>query len=327
MIVTCYPAQPHHIARISAVADANIVFADDQSIAEQIPHAEILCGHIKSPVDWEEVVRAGRLRWIQSTAAGLDHCLVPEVIDSPIVVSSASGVFADQVAEHALALLLGLLRGLPTFFRAGLEHRFERRPTDDLHGKVVAIVGFGGNGRRIAKVLEPFRCRLMATDCFADWRPMDGVDVYPSDQIVTAISSADVVIATLPLTAETHHWIDARCIAAMKPGAYFINVGRGATVDELALIHALQSGHVAGAGLDVVEREPLSPESPLWDMPQVIITPHVGAQSARRLDDVTELFCRNLQRWNSGLPLWNLVDKRLGFPLPANRLPDAWRTG
>ena len=328
VIVTCFPAEPRHLERIQMVAgDAELWVADDQSIRDLLPQATVLCGHIKTPVDWEATVNAGKLQWIQSTAAGIDHCLVPAVVNSPIVVSSASGVFADQVAEQALALLLGLLRGLPRFFRAGLERQFRRLPTDDLHGKTVAILGFGGNGRRIAEVLKPFGCRLIATDCFPDAETSNDVSLFSANALHDVVADADIVILTLPLTTATYHLIDARCLNAMKRGAYVINVGRGATVDEQALTTCLQDGHLAGAGLDVFEHEPLSIDSPLWDLPNVIITPHVGAQAARRLDDVTQLFCRNLVRRQNGERLWNQVDKQLGFPLPADRLPTDWRIG
>lgn len=323
-----FPATDRHVAQMAAVdPHARWVQASDTSLAADLLDATVFCGHAKVPVDWDAVARRGKLKWIQSTAAGLDHCLVAPVVASPIVVTSASGVFADQVAEQAMALLLGLLRGLPIFFRARTTKTFRRQPTDDLHGKTVGIVGFGGNGRRIAEVLAPFRCRLIATDHFVESVGSPPVSVWPASALDRLLREADIVILTLPLTAETRGLLDARAISLMKPTAYLINVGRGATVVEDALCEALQSGRLAGAGLDVFEREPLPPDSPLWELEQVVMTPHVGAQSARRLDDVTELFCRNLSRWMRGEPLWNVVDKTLGFPVPHARLPANWRSG
>src|SRR5690606_33377620 len=121
------------------------------------------CGHAKVPVPWDEVVQRGRLRWIQSSAAGMDHCLVPSVINSDITVTSASGVLANQTADHSLALALGLLRSLPTFFRAQQAKEFIRRPTRDLYGATVGIVGLGGNGRRLAEALSAFHTTILAT--------------------------------------------------------------------------------------------------------------------------------------------------------------------
>lgn len=319
-IVLCYPIEPKHYQQIAAAAPgADVIDAGQERIAAELLAADIFCGHAKVPVDWPEVVRRGRLKWIQSSAAGLDHCLVPEVIASNIMVTSASGLFADQVAEQTLALLLGLLRGLPTFFRAQQKREFIRRPTRDLHYTTVGIVGLGGNGTRIADVLRPFKTRLIATDIFADEKPPCIDELWPAAELDRLLAESDVVILTAPLNAQTQGMIAAPQLARMKRGAILINVARGPLVVERDLVAALQSGHLGGAGLDVTEIEPLPTDSPLWDMPNVIITPHVGAQSARRADDTTNLVCENLRRYLTGKPLINLVDKRLGYPTPAAR--------
>ena len=315
-IVTCYPTEQHHLQQIAAAAPrAEIVDAGQSRIPEAILEADIFCGHAKErPVPWDEVVTQGRLRWIQSSAAGLDHCLTPSVIRSDITVTSASGLFADQVAEQTMALLIGLVRSLPVFFRAGLKQEFIRRPTRDLHGATVGIVGFGGNGRRIAAVLAPFRTRILATDMFPVDRP-DCVDqLWPAERLDELLEQVDVLILGVPLTPLTHGMIAAPQLRRMKRGAILINVARGPVVAEADLVEALQSGHLGGAGLDVTEAEPLPPTSPLWELPNVIITPHVGAQSATRQDDITDFFCENLRRYQEGQPLLNLVDKELGFP-------------
>ncbi len=145
-IVLCYPVEARHIAQIqAAMPQAELVDAGQERIAQELPSADIFCGHAKVPVPWDDVVRGGRLRWIQSSAAGMDHCLVPSVVGSTITVTSASGVLADQVAEHTVALLSGLLRSLPVFFRAQQKKEYLRRPTRDLHGKTIGIVGLGSN--------------------------------------------------------------------------------------------------------------------------------------------------------------------------------------
>ena len=149
-IVLCYPVETRHRAQIAALRhDVEVIDAGQEGVARELPAADIFCGHAKVPVPWPEVIAGGRLQWIQSSAAGLDHCLVPEVVASEVQVTSASGLFADQVAEQTLALLLGLVRDLPTFFRQQRQHEFVRAPTTDLHGKTVGIVGYGGNGRRL----------------------------------------------------------------------------------------------------------------------------------------------------------------------------------
>lgn len=317
-IVLCYPVEPKHLAQIAAAASgAEVVDAGQERIAEEILAADVFCGHAKvHPVPWDEVVRRGRLRWIQSSAAGMDHCLVPSVVDSNIVVTSASGVLADQVAEHALALATALLRSLPTFFRAQQKKEFIRRPTRDLHHATIGIVGFGGNGRRLAEVLRVFKGRILATDLFPVDKPDYVAELWPDDRLDDLLAESDVVILAAPLNDRTRGIIDAQALARMKSGAFLINLARGPLVVESALVDALRSGRLAGAGLDVTEVEPLPPTSPLWEMAQVIITPHVGGQSARRIDDMTDFFCENLRRWLAGEPLVNLVDKRLGFPVP-----------
>ncbi|QDS93627.1 Glycerate dehydrogenase [Roseimaritima multifibrata] len=316
-IVLCYPVEPHHIDQIQAAApDAEIVDAGQERIDEELPNADIFIGHAKVPVDWKRVVDAGRLKWIQSSAAGLDHCLVPEVIPTDIVVTSAAGLFAPQVTEQTFALLYGLLRRIPTFFRAQAKREFIRRPTDDLRGKTVGIVGFGGNGRAIAKGLAPMDVRILATDYYPVDAPSYVDALWSADRLPDLLAASDIVILALPLNSSTLGLINREMLALMPKDSYLINVARGQVVVEADLVQALQSGHLQGAGLDVTEREPLPEQSPLWEMPQVMITPHVGAQSARRVSDSTDLACENLRRYQNGRPLWNRVDKTLGFAHP-----------
>lgn len=300
-----------------AAPHANLIEATQETIPERILDAEIFVGHAKVPVPWNRVVQKGKLKFIQSSAAGLDHCLAPSVIDSDIVVCSASGLFANQVAEQTLALLLGLLRGIPIFYRQWQRKEFVRRPTDDLHGKRIGIVGMGGNGRRLVEVLRPFRVTIRATDYFPEDQPEGVEKLLPHTELIPLAAWADILILTLPLNAMTREVVDAKVFAAMSKGSYLINVARGACVQESDLCHALESGHLAGAGLDVTNIEPLPAISPLWGFPNVFITPHVGAQAANRTDDTTKLICENLKRYFEHKPLYNLVDKRLGFPHPS----------
>ena len=321
-IVLCYPVEPRHIKQIAAAApEAEVIDAGQEKIAHEILQADIFCGHAKVPVPWDQVVANGRLRWIQSSAAGMDHCLVPSVIDSSILVTSASGIFADQVAEHTLALLTGWLRNLPTFFLAAQRKEFIRRPTRDLHGATVGIVGMGGNGQRIAEVLAPFRLRLLATDLFPDAvrRPPAVEQIWPADHLGELFKVCDILILCLPLNLDTRGLINRDVFQQMKPDAVLVNVARGPIVVEEDLVEALELRQLAGAALDVTETEPLPPTSRLWDLPNVLITPHVGAQSATRIDATTRLFAENLKHFLVGHPLQNIVDKQLGFPVPGNK--------
>ena len=316
-IVLCYPAESRHIEQIQAVyPDATVVSAGQERIAEELPNADIFCGHAKVPVPWEDTVKAQRLRWIQSSAAGLDHCLVSCVINSEIVVASASGVLADQVAEHALALATGCSRKIPLFLRQQHQREFIRRPTRDLTGSTVLIVGFGGNGQRLAEVLHPLKTRTLATDYFPN-RPAPLVDhLGGPDALYELLPQADFVFLTAPLTDQTRKMFNASTLSAMKPGAVLINVARGGLVVEQAVVDALESGHLDSAGFDVTPEEPPATNSPLWTAPGLIITPHVGGQSQKRIDRMTDLFCENIIRYRSGRPLINSVDKKLGFPPP-----------
>lgn len=316
-IVLCYPVEQKHIAQIAAAAPGfEIVDAGQQRIAELLPTADIYCGHAKVPVPWDEVVAAKRLQWIQSSAAGMDHCLVRAVIESDIPVTSASGVLANQVAEQTMALLAGVLRGLPTFFLAQQRREFIRRPTRDLHNAHVGIVGLGGNGRRLAQVLKPFQTRISATDWFPTNKPPEVDALLAADALDELLPQLDILILTAPLNDITRGMIDARRLALLPPGAVLINVARGPLVVESDLVDALESGHLWGAGVDVTEVEPLPVESRLWKAPGTIITPHVGGQAASRIDDMTDLLCENLRRFQAGERMINFVDKRLGFPIP-----------
>ncbi len=317
-IVLCYPVEARHLEQIQAVwPEAELIDAGQERIAEELPSADIYCGHAKVPVPWDEVVQQGRLQWIQSSAAGLDHCLVPSVIASEIPVSSASGVLAKQVADQTMALLAGTLRSVPTFYRAQQKREFIRLPTRDLHGARVGIVGLGGNGHVLARILKAFDTTVIATDWFPEKQESQYVDeLLPAEALDEILPRVDVLILTAPLNKHTRGMIDERRLRLLPKEAVLINVARGPLVVESDLAAVLASGHLWGAGVDVTEVEPLPTDSPLWDLPNMMISPHVGGQRASRIDDMTKLFCENLRRFRSGEPLFNRVDKTLGFPEP-----------
>ncbi len=283
-IVLCYPVSDSDRQRIEREApQSRIITADQQTIGEAIFQADIYCGHAKVPLDWTSVVQQGRLRWIQSSAAGLDHCLVAPVLHSDIAVSGCSGLFANQVAEQTMALLYGCVRRMPAFMQAQQQRRFQRQEVDMLHGKSVAIAGFGCNGRRIADLLQPVASSIVATDVFYELEAYEGVELLPPAELNRLFERADVVIATLPLTPDTVGCMGRQQFSIMKPGSYFINVGRGGLVNHAELLSAIQHQSVAYAGLDVVDPEPLPQDDPLWDCDRVLITPHIGAMSPGRM--------------------------------------------
>ena len=334
-LVVCFkdaPVEDAHIDRIrSAWSAVDIINVGQKDIADALLEADFFCGHAKVPVDWERIVRNRRLQWIQSSAAGMDWCLTPAVIDSDITVTTASGVLADQVAEHTLSLILAWMRNLPTCFseqhdRAVPHFRhFRRCPTGDLTGSTVGIVGFGGVGRRIAEVLLPFQTTILATDLYPTDRPAHLAEFWAADLLDHLLQQSDIVILALPLNAQTKGLFNADRFEQMKPNALLVNVSRGDIVVTDDLVAALNGGLIAGAVLDVVAPEPLPAEHPLWNFfPNVIITPHIGGQSRRRFDDAVDIFVANIHRWQSGKPLINYLTpkgKQLGFPIRGGGYP------
>lgn len=326
-IVTCFPISEQQAKTIEDSTDGRceVILSDQNSIASDMLIADIFCGHAKVPVDWQKVVQKGKLKWIQSSAAGLDHCLVSEVVDSDIQVSGCSGLFAPQVAEQTLALLLGLVRSFPQFYLAQKKREFIRRPTDNLEEKRVLILGFGGNGQQIARVLNPLVKSMVASDCFPDPNHTllkNGTveKICSDDTWEVELEEADVVIVTVPISKKNQKMISHQQFTKFKKGSYLINVGRGSVIDTEALTEHASLRTLAGIGIDVVDPEPLPADSTLWDLENVLISPHVGAQSPRRIPVTIELFCKNLNRYLRGESLLNLVDKKLGFPRPEHRI-------
>ena len=334
-LVVCFKdtlVEDVHIDRIRAACPSvDIVNVGQKDIADALLEADLFCGHAKVPVDWETIVRNKRLQWIQSSAAGMDWCLTPEMIASDIAITTASGVLADQVAEHALSLILGWMRNSPTCIRdqhdptASEFRQFRRCPTRDLTGATVGIIGFGGVGRRIADVLAPFQTTILATDLYPTDKPAYVDELLGADQLDDVLRQSDVVILSLPLSAQTRGLFNAERFWQMKPSALFVNVARGDIVVTNDLVAALNDEQIAGAVLDVTTPEPLPPEHPLWDFfPNVIITPHIAGQSRWRFDDVVDIFIANVHRRRSGQPLINYLSpegKRLGFPLRSDDYP------
>jgi len=262
----------------------------------------------------EAVQQAKRLRWIHSTAAGVDQLLHPEVVERDVLVTDSSGIHAEAVTEHVLAVMLAFARRLPVAIRNQLARRWDRRAAlgEELWGKTAGILGLGSIGREVAVRCKAFGMRVVGTKRTPQEVP--GVDrVYPPEGLEEVLRASDYLVIVLPLTAQTRGLIGARELALMKPGACLINVARGPIVQEAALVEALRAGRLRGAALDVFEQEPLPQESPLWELEQVILTPHVSGAAPDYYDRALPLFCENLRRFQAGLPLLNVVDKDQGY--------------
>ena len=293
---------------------ATVVYATAENLAAELADAEVFFGYHKPDI----FRQAKQLRWIQTSSAGLDAILSDELVASDVLITNASGVYAPQVAAQAWALTLAIARGLPTYFRQQQEHHWEWGPLYALDGNTAGIVGLGGIGRRYAKTASALGMRVLAVDAHHPPQPEEVEAIWGMDRLDDLLAESDVVMISCPYTADTHHLINADRLAKMKPTAILVNIARGGIVDESALVDVLKAGHLAGAGLDVTETEPLPKDSPLWDTPNLIITPHCAGLSPQRNQRMTEFFCANLRRYLAGEPLANLVDKAKGYPVPAS---------
>jgi phosphoglycerate dehydrogenase-like enzyme len=312
-VLVYYPFTPEQIDGLRAVAaGAEVLHVTTEVEAARLaPEATALLGHFPPAV----FAAARRLRWIQSFSAGVDNFLYPAVIESDVVVTNMAGVYASHGAEHAWALLLALARGLPHFLRAQAGREWRRAPVVELSGGTMGIIGLGGFGCEIARRAAGYDMTVLALDPVRTDPPEGVAELRPPtrEALLDLLARSDAVMIACPKTPATLHLIGAAELRVMKPTAFLVCVTRGGIVDEAALVGALRNGELAGAGLDVFEREPLPPESPLWDLENVILTTHVAGTSQHRPQRTFEFFRENLRRYVSGDPLLNVVDKHRGF--------------
>ncbi|WP_273886502.1 D-2-hydroxyacid dehydrogenase [Rubrobacter naiadicus] len=258
---------------------------------------------------------APRLRWVQGSMAGAGEVAKRAgLLESEVVVTTASGVYSPYLAEFVLLAMLAHAKRLFRLQKDKAAKRWNEEPVDTLEGKTLCIVGLGNIGRAIASRARPFGMHTTGVKrTVREDDPARGYadELYATEDLHEALSRADYVAVTLPATPETIRLIDRRAISAMRRGAYFINVGRGSVVDEGALVEALREGHLSGAALDVFETEPLPAGSPLWEMDEVIVSPHATDNVPEADRRQTDLFCENLRRYLAGEPLENQLDKEL----------------
>lgn len=267
----------------------------------------------------EVVAQAAELRWVQVFSAGVENCVsVPSMVGRGILLTNMQRVAGPVMAEHVFALLLGLTRNVPYWVDAQREAQWRRSEAGrasmaSLRGKTMLVAGLGGIGTEVARLGHAFGMEVIATRASA----RDGPDfvkyVGLPHELLTLAKRADVAVNTVPLTPETRGIFDAGFFAALPPGALFINVGRGASVDTPALLAALESGRLAGAGLDVTDPEPLPADHPLWHRKDVIITPHVSAGSDAGREDRWLIARENLRRYVEGEPLLSVVNLERGY--------------
>ena len=289
-------------------------------LEDELPGTDIFVGFSLRP---EQFAWARKLKWIHSTAAGIGQLMYPELRASGIELTNASGVHRIPMAEHILGTLIALARRFPDCVRHQQQARWaqqelwdalrgDARPRE-LRGQVLLFIGFGAIGREVAKLAGPFGMHIRAVTHSGRGDPGLAEKFYAPAQLPDALSEADFVVLAAPETPETRKMIGARELARMKRSAYFVNVARGALVDEPALIAALERHTIAGAALDVASQEPLPPESPLWKIENAFITPHMSAVSEHLWTRQTDLLMENLERWFDGRELLNHVDLARGY--------------
>ncbi len=284
-----------------------------RELADVLSQAEVIFG---MDVPRDVLSRAPKLRWVQLTSAGADLAVAAGVLQSGISVTDASGIHRVPMGEHVLGAMLALQRQLPRFLSQQAQRRWGRVIPGELRGQTLGILGLGAIGSEVARLAKAFGMRVLAIRRSAAGRQENQGDVdvlYPPGELEQVLAESDFVLVAAPLTRETRGMLGEKQLRRMKPTAHIINIARGPIIDEAALLRALKEGWIAGAALDVFEREPLPPESEFWGLPNVLITPHIAGGSPFHDVRATELFCENLKRYLTDQPLKNLVDKNLGY--------------
>ena len=307
-----YDARAERIGEaVGRVAGGREVMAlsSREALDAALPEIEVLFAPRPPREGW---ARAARLRLVQLLGVGADGLLPAPDLPERVAVGCARGEFAAEAAEHAVALVLALCRDLPALVHEQREARFRQRPAPSLAGKTAVLFGVGAIGGRVARALDALGVRVIGV-CRRP-RPIAHVhEVMGTEQLDAALPRADYLVVTAPLTPATERRLDARALALLPRGARLVCVSRGGIVDETALVAALERGDLAGAALDVFEREPLPEESPLWRAPRLLVTPHVAGLGERYVERCAALLVANVERLERGEPLAGLVDRTLGY--------------
>jgi phosphoglycerate dehydrogenase-like enzyme len=290
----------------------------NEGFDRQLVETDVL---FSSSVKPEQVLAARQLRWIHSPAAAIHQFLFHELVDSDIVLTNAREVHGPVVAEHVIALMFAAAKRIPQAVRLQAKHLWgqemlyvEHRTPEELAGATIGLVGLGSIGQNVARRAAALDMKVIAVREHPEKPKAEFVQrVLPVSQLNVMLALADYVVLSAPLTAVTRGMIGRQQMASMKPGAYLINVGRGPLLDEHALVLALREHKIAGAALDVFDIEPLPADSPLWDLDNLLITPHTAGMTERMWERHYALFAENLRRFIDGQPMLAVVDKRAGY--------------
>ncbi len=313
-LVTLQPIEEEGIHAIDP--DIEIVRADRNSLETAVRDAEVLVGNPGS--HWPRILKTARkLKWVHVASAGVEHLLCAEFRDSKVVLTCGKGDVAGPVlAEHAFALILALSRGIGECVRVGKWIGRDSAVAEgvfELGGKTIGLVGFGGVGRHLARMAQGFNMNVVAVRRSPGNTTIDAVNVWGSDRFLDMLAIADVVVVSVPDLPDTRAMFDAEAFRQMMNHALLVTVGRGKTVHTEALVAALKAGEIGGAGLDVVDPEPLPDDHPLWQMRNVIITSHNAGTSPERGGRNRALMLENLKRFVRGEALLNVVDRETGY--------------
>ena len=297
----------------AAGTGAEVVICRQREAIDHAHDAEVIFGIVPPGL----FQAAPRLRWVHAIASGVDMFLYPEFVNSNVMLTSEKGLVGEHLADHGFGLLLMLTRQLASAHRLGADswnHRPElRREELELTGLTMGIIGFGGTGRAMAKRAAAFGMHVRALDRDPVPASAEVATVETPDRLNDLLGASDVVNICCPLTFETRDMLDAGAFEAMKAGAFLVNVTRGEVMVEDALVDALKSGHLRGAALDVAPREPLPADSALWQLENVVMTPHTAGASQYRAGRNVDRFVRNLEKLTAGEPLEGVIDKVLGY--------------
>jgi phosphoglycerate dehydrogenase-like enzyme len=320
LLVVCPPG--HYLLRnLDAISDlARISIADEVPAIQRLtPDAEIiLYAGLTANISFPEVWRhARKVRWVHSLSAGIEKLLTPEIASSPVPMTNARGVFKRPLAEFAVLGMLYFYKEIRRLIESQRAHRWDDFLVDTLKDKIMGIVGYGEIGRECALMASPLGVKVYALRRKTELSSSDPIveKVFAPGELHAMLRECDVVVAAAPMTPETRHMLGAPEFAIMKPSAILINIGRGAVIDEAALIQVLRERRLRGAALDVFEQEPLPAEHPFWNMENVLVSPHNTDRTRNPdwLDLAMQCFIENFRRYIAGQPLLNVVDKRAGY--------------
>lgn len=319
--------------RLGAISPRLIVSQHTATSCDAVPatlweQAEVLYSGSVFP----EPARAPRLRWVQLDTSGVDHVLRAPLWQSDVAITTLNGVAPTNMAEFALLMMLSFAHRMRHLYDhqqrcdwPAHAERWERFMPLELRGTTLGIVGYGSIGQEVGRLARAFGMRVFGTRRGGDRQPTyqlpgiaargdsDPDQLYPPARLHDMLAECDYVVVIVPYTPATHHMIDETALRLMKPNAFLVNIARGGVIDETALVRALREGWIAGAALDVFEHEPLPRTSPLWQMENVIISPHVAGFTPHYYERVFDLFAANLQRYMSGERLLNLVDRERAY--------------